>query len=121
MMGRNSPTTAEDDVAGEEQFHRVDAPKLERLVSGIYAELGVPADDAAFLGRALADADLRGVHSHGCRWVSVYARRLRAGHYNLHPNIATVRDDGATCLLDGDRGLGHILAAHAMHPALDRS
>jgi len=111
----------EDDVAGEEQFQKVDAPKLERLVTNIYAGLGVPADDAAFLGGALVDADLRGVHSHGCRWVSVYARSIRAGHYNLHPQITTVRDDGATCLLDGDGGLGHVLAAHAMHQAIDRS
>src|SRR5581483_5385669 len=107
FFGRN-------ELAGEEQFKRVDAAKLERLVAAIYAGLGVPDDDARLLGHALVDADLRGVHSHGCRWVSVYARNIRAGGVNLHPTIRAVRDDGATCLLDGDGGLGHILAAHAM-------
>jgi LDH2 family malate/lactate/ureidoglycolate dehydrogenase len=108
-------------VAGEEQFQKVDAGRLERLVTNIYAGLGVPADDAALLGRALVDADLRGVHSHGCRWVSVYAEAIRKGEYNLHPEITTVRDDGATCLLDGDNGLGHILAYRAMSLAIERS
>ncbi len=108
-------------MAGEEQFKRVDAAKLERLVAAIYAGLGVPDDDARLLGHALVDADLRGVHSHGCRWVSVYARNIRAGGVNLHPTIRAVRDDGATCLLDGDSGLGHILAARAMTVAIERA
>jgi LDH2 family malate/lactate/ureidoglycolate dehydrogenase len=111
----------EEALAGEEQFQRVDAAKLERLVTKIYAGIGVPADDAALLGRALVDADLRGVHSHGCRWVSVYAGSIRQGHYHLHPALATVRDDGATCLLDGDGGLGHILASKAMTLAIEKA
>lgn len=108
-------------MAGEEQFKRVDAAKTERLVTAIYAGLGVPDDDAALLGKALVDADLRGVNSHGCRWVSVYARNIRSGGANLHPVVRVVRDDGATVLLDGDGGLGHILAARAMTIAIERA
>jgi LDH2 family malate/lactate/ureidoglycolate dehydrogenase len=108
-------------VAGEEQFKRVDSRKLERLVAAIYAGLGVPEADAALLGTALVDADLRGVYSHGCRWVSVYARNIRAGGVNLQPTIRTIRDDGATCLLDGDSGLGHVLAKRAMTMAIERA
>ncbi len=108
-------------MAGEEQFKRVDPAKLERLVTSVYAGLGVPPNDAALLGRALVDADLRGVHSHGCRWVSTYARGIRVGSYNLHPNVTTLRDDGATCLLDGDGGLGHVLAVRAMKQAIVRA
>lgn len=108
-------------MAGEEQFKRVDSGKLERLVSGIYAGVGVPETDAALLGHALVDADLRGVHSHGCRWVSTYANGIRRGHYNLHPEIKALHDSGATLLLNGDAGLGHPLAAHAMKLAIERS
>lgn len=108
-------------MAGEDQFRRVDAARLERLVTSIYTGNGVPEADAAFLGRALVDADLRGVHSHGCRWVSVYARTIRRGGYNLHPNVTVVRDDGTTVLLDGDRGLGHPLAGRAMKLAIERA
>jgi LDH2 family malate/lactate/ureidoglycolate dehydrogenase len=108
-------------MAGEELFRKVDAAKVERLVAKIYEGNGVPADDAAFLGRALVDADLRGVHSHGCRWVTVYTNSIREGHYNLHPNIRAIRDDGATLLLDGDNGLGHKLAAHCMTIAIERA
>ncbi|HEX5414168.1 MAG TPA: Ldh family oxidoreductase [Chloroflexota bacterium] len=108
-------------MAGEEQFKRVDAAQLERLVGAIYAGIGVPRDDATLLGHALVDADLRGVHSHGCRWVSTYANGIRKGNYNLHPEVRTVRDDGATVLLDGDGGLGHPLAARATELAIARA
>ena len=47
-------------MAGEELFHKVDAAKLERLVTKIYAGLEVPEADALLLGNALVDADLRG-------------------------------------------------------------
>jgi LDH2 family malate/lactate/ureidoglycolate dehydrogenase len=112
---------AGDQASGGEQFKKVDPARLERLVTAIYAGVGVPESDAALLGHALVDADLRGVHSHGCRWVSVYARSIRNGGYNLHPNVTVVRDDGATCLLDGDQGLGHVLASRAMEQAIARA
>jgi len=108
-------------MANEEQFRRVDSAKLERLVSSIYAGLGVPVEDAALLGKALVDADLRGVHSHGCRYVSTYTRGIRSGHTNVHPEIRAIQDDGATCLLDGDGGLGHVLAARVMNRAIDKA
>src|SRR5579883_1367098 len=108
-------------MANEEQFRRVDPAKLERLVTGIYAGLGVPPDDAALLAKALVDADLRGVHSHGCRYVSTYTRGIREGRTNVHPEIRTIRDDGPICLLDGDGGLGHILAVRAMQVAIGKA
>src|SRR5207245_525466 len=111
----------EESVAGEEQFKKVDARKLETLVGKIYAGLAVPGEDAALLANALVDADLRGVNSHGCRWVSVYATGIRQGRTNLHPNIQAVRDGGATCLLDADQGLGHPLAAHATKLAIAKA
>jgi LDH2 family malate/lactate/ureidoglycolate dehydrogenase len=40
---------------------------------------------------------------------------------NLHPNIQTVRDEGPVALLDGDRGIGHVLATKAMRLAIERA
>jgi LDH2 family malate/lactate/ureidoglycolate dehydrogenase len=94
---------------------------LERLVTKIYAGLGCPDEDATLLGNALVDADLRGVHSHGCRYLSNYAESLRRGRANRAPVLKVIRDDGATTLLDGDNGLGHVVAARAMRIAIDRS
>jgi len=108
-------------LADDELFRKVDAAKLERLVTKIYAGLGVSDEDAALLGNALVDADLRGVHSHGCRYLSAYAEALRSGRANKAPVLKVIRDDGATTLIDGDNGLGHIVAARAMRVAIDRS
>lgn len=108
-------------MAGEELFKRVDSAKLERLAALIYGGLGVPGEDAEVLGKALVDADLRGVHSHGCRYLSVYAKGIRAGRVNLHPELKVIRDDGATVLVDGDGGLGHVMAVRAMNLAIERA
>src|SRR5437016_10098667 len=111
-------------MAGAEQFRRVDAVKLESIVGGIYGRLGIPEPDARLLARALVDADLRGVHSHGCRYVSAYAKSIREGRVNLHPNVHIVSDgpnDGPTITVDGDRGLGHLVAYRAMEMAIERS
>lgn len=112
-------------MVSEEQsgtaYKKVDSRKLEQLVADIYTGLGVPGEDSARLANALVDADLRGVNSHGCRYVPVYAESIRKGRMNLHPRLQTVRDDGSTVLLDGDRGIGHVLATKAMTLAIERA
>jgi len=108
-------------MAGEAGFKRVDAARLEALVSELYVRAGVPAANAARLSNALVDADLRGVHSHGCRYVVGYLRSIRQGGLNGDPKIKTVRDDGATILLDGDGGIGHVVGYKGMELAIERA
>jgi LDH2 family malate/lactate/ureidoglycolate dehydrogenase len=53
--------------------------------------------------------------------VSSYARALRGGDWNPTPTFITVRDRGAMTLIDGDRGAGHLIGAHAMRLAIARA
>ena len=108
-------------MAGEVAFRRVDAARLEKLVAALYARAGMPEADAARLSDALVDADLRGVHSHGCRWVAPYLRGIAQGSLNTHPKVEVVRDDGATLLLDADFGVGHVVVYQAMELAVERA
>jgi len=90
------------------------------VTTSVFAALGIPASEAALMGESLVDADLRGVHSHGTRWVLRYARWLQGGA-NKNPNITAIRDDGPTAALDGDRGLGHVVSAFAMRMAINKA
>src|SRR5512135_125823 len=108
-------------MAGEEAFRRVDAARLEALVAELYVRAGTPEADAARLASALVDADLRGVYSHGCRWVAVYLRGIRQGNPDPHARVEVVRDDGATVLLDARFGIGHVVAYRAMGLAIERA
>jgi LDH2 family malate/lactate/ureidoglycolate dehydrogenase len=105
----------------EEMYRRVDAERLERLIRSAYAQLGVPEEKAAFMGRCLVDADLRGVHSHGSRWAQTYARSLRSGGINATAEAKVLREQGATAIVDGDRGVGHIAVAFAMDLAIQKA
>lgn len=108
-------------VAGSSVATRtVAADKLRGVTTGVFAALGVPQGDAELMGELLVDADLRGVHSHGTRWVLRYACWLQGGA-NKHPKITAVRDDGPTAALDGDRGLGHVVSVHAMKVAIAKA
>jgi LDH2 family malate/lactate/ureidoglycolate dehydrogenase len=109
-----------EQMAGE-SFRKVDAGRLAALVARLFAAAGLRDEDATFMGECLVDADLRGVHSHGTRWAPVYVRGLRAGQINARAEARVVRDAGATAIMDGDRGVGHIAVRKAMELAIRKA
>jgi len=104
-----------------EMYRRVDARKLERLITAVYEKCGLPSDKAAFTGQCLVDADLCGVHSHGSRWAPTYARSLRACGINAKAEPKIVQDRDSAAIVDGDRGVGHIAVAFAMQLAIQKA
>ena len=72
----------------------VTADSLRSLVAATFHKAGMPREDADFMSQCLVDADLRGVHSHGTRYVVTYIRALQKGNWNTTPNIKVVRDKG---------------------------
>lgn len=99
----------------------VDPALLEDLVARIFAFEGVRAADARIVAQCLVLADLRGVGSHGVSRMPIYLERLRKGLVKPMPNIA-VREVAAACaLVDGDNGLGFLVARKAMDEACRRA
>ena len=74
----------------------------------------------AITAEMMVETDLRGVDSHGISMLPTYDREFRAGRLNMRPAFRTVRENAATALLDADRSLGHPVAVHAMHLAVDK-
>ena len=81
----------------------------------------LPAGDAAHVARCLVDADARGVASHGIGRIPVYTRRLREGLVNPRPSLAVSAGAGATAHVDGDNGMGYVVARKAMDEAISRA
>jgi LDH2 family malate/lactate/ureidoglycolate dehydrogenase len=100
---------------------RVPHGRLTELAAGAFAAVGVPARDAATVAEALVDADLRGVHSHGTRWVPTYVAQVRDGATKARPEIRVVEDSGTTAVVDGDLSLGHVAASAAADLAVERA
>jgi LDH2 family malate/lactate/ureidoglycolate dehydrogenase len=94
---------------------------LRDYVTLVFARLGLPEEDAALVADSLVEADLRGVHSHGMLMVPGYAGRIKRGEVNLRPRIKTVRENKGTLLVDGDNGMGQVVAKYAMELVIGKA
>ena len=105
----------------QERTRRVAEPDLRRFVQAAFQAAGLSATDAATVTDSLVASDLRGTHSHGVIRTPFLVDRLVKGGANAQAQPSVVQDAPATALLDGDRALGAITAAHAMRIASDKA
>lgn len=96
----------------------ISAERMEAFAVGALAKVGVPIDDAKFVGETLIHADLRGVHSHGIRLLNNYVREIHAGTSNPDPNVRTTNKSQGAAVFEGDRSLGQIGAREGMQAAM---
>ncbi|NNV08735.1 Ldh family oxidoreductase, partial [Geobacillus sp. MMMUD3] len=94
---------------------------LREFALAALAASGVPEDDAALTAYSLVQADQRGIASHGLLRLPLYVRALETGGIASVPEIALVRDGGATAVLDGGSGLGQVVMQVAVDWALERT
>jgi LDH2 family malate/lactate/ureidoglycolate dehydrogenase len=109
-MHANDPSTPPVSVA-----------RLREFITACLARLGLPAEDAAACARLMADAEAQGSDGHGVIRLIPYARRIRAGGMNLHPDIRVVKEKAAMALIDGDNGMGHLVMSRAVQLAIDKA
>jgi LDH2 family malate/lactate/ureidoglycolate dehydrogenase len=99
----------------------VSADSLRGVVSAMFAKVGMDDASSSFMGSCLVDADLRGVHSHGTRYVVNYVRSLQKGNWNARPNIKVIRERHATAVIDADKAAGHVVGQFAMNLAITKA
>lgn len=96
----------------------IPAARLEAFTTACLEKLGVGSADARLVAETLVAANLRGVDSHGVVRLPHYATRLRNGTVNARPNITARRTGPSTALVEGDAGMGQLVAARAMREAI---
>jgi LDH2 family malate/lactate/ureidoglycolate dehydrogenase len=89
---------------------------LEMLI-----KIGCPEDQAKIGTEVLLSADLRGVDSHGVARLSGYVRLWEKSRINSTPNIRVVHETPSTAVVDGDGGLGLVVAPFAMKIAIEKA
>jgi LDH2 family malate/lactate/ureidoglycolate dehydrogenase len=95
--------------------------QLLQFVSAIFRKIGCSKKDAATAAETLLSADLRGVDSHGVARLSGYVRLWEAKRVNATPHIKIVHETPSTGVVDGDSGLGLVVAPYAMQVAIDKA
>jgi L-2-hydroxycarboxylate dehydrogenase (NAD+) len=87
----------------------------------IFISMGCSSQDARIAAVTLLSADLRGIDSHGVARLSGYARLQEAGRANPKPNIRIIHETPSTAVVDGDSGLGLVVAPFAMQVAMEKA
>ncbi|MBO9702269.1 MAG: Ldh family oxidoreductase [Sporocytophaga sp.] len=95
--------------------------QLLSFTENILKKMGCPEIDAKLGAKVLLSADLRGVDSHGVARLSGYVRLWEAGRINATPKLKIVHETPSTAVVDGDRGLGLVIAPQAMQIAMEKA
>jgi LDH2 family malate/lactate/ureidoglycolate dehydrogenase len=104
-----------------EQVVYIDAKTLESFMRDVFTGLSVPKEDANIIAEVLITSDLRGIDSHGIQRCKMYYDRIRAGIYEVHTKIDIIKEGPTTALLDGNCGMGHVIAHKAMNMAIEKA
>lgn len=92
---------------------------LYGFARALFQKLGV--DQAALAAEALLSADLRGVDSHGIARLVGYIRLIEAGRVNPAARPRIIYETPSTATVDGDKGLGLVVAPFAMQAAIAKA
>jgi LDH2 family malate/lactate/ureidoglycolate dehydrogenase len=91
------------------------------LVQQVFSAMGCSSEHARIGANSLLSADLRGIDSHGVARLSGYVRLWEAKRINATPNIRVVHETPSTAVVDGDGGLGLVVAPYAMDIAIQKA
>ncbi|MFI9754396.1 Ldh family oxidoreductase [Streptomyces collinus] len=101
--------------------HTVAAVDLLRFAAATTEAHGVPPEDARLLADTLVTAELWGHPSHGMLRLPWYLARIRSGATAATAAPRVVSDNGAVLVVDGQDGLGQVLADRATRLGIERA
>jgi len=99
----------------------VSESSLRIFTQKIFLFMGCSEEHAALSADVLLQADLRGIDSHGVARLIGYVRLWESKRINTNPNITIVHETPTTATVDGDAGLGLVVAPFAMRLAIQKA
>jgi LDH2 family malate/lactate/ureidoglycolate dehydrogenase len=94
---------------------------LREFTENIFLAMGCSAKHSQLAADVLLKSDLRGIDSHGVARLNGYVRLWEKKRINTSPDIKIVHETPTTATVDGDAGLGLIVAPFAMQVAIDKA
>jgi len=95
--------------------------QLHQFSKTVFLKIGCNEADASLAANVLVSADARGIDSHGVARLTGYVRLWEAQRINATPGIRIVHETPSTATIDGDTGLGLVVAPKAMQIAIDKA
>lgn len=94
---------------------------LRAFTKNIFLAMGCSPEHATLAADVLLLADMRGIDSHGVARLTGYVRLWEKQRINADPNIQIVHETPTTATIDGDGGLGLVVAPFAMKVAIEKA
>lgn len=95
--------------------------QLFHFTKNIFLAIGCSGADATLATTVLLSADLRGIDSHGIARLIGYVRLWEAKRVNATPAVKILHETPSTATVDGDSGLGLVVAPKAMQIAIEKA
>ncbi len=95
--------------------------KLRSFTQSVFKKMGCSEEHAQQATDVLIKADLRGIDSHGVARLTGYVRLWEKKRINATPNIRVIHETASTATIDGDAGLGLVVAPFAMRVAIEKA
>ena len=94
---------------------------LSKFTYDVFKSIGCSEEHSKLATEVLVQADLRGIDSHGVARLIGYVRLWESKRINPTPNIKIVHETPSTAVVDGDSGLGLVVAPKAMEIAMEKA
>ncbi len=101
---------------------RVDVDKLRSVTEQVFMKCGVPESEAKLGADVLLFADESGIDTHGVsNMLRAYVAGYNTSASNPTPSMTIVKETPSTATIDGDGGLGCMIAPKAMEIAIAKA
>src|SRR3569833_2840348 len=94
---------------------------LRTFTESIFLAMRCSDAHAKLAADVLLKSDLRGIDSHGVARLTGYVRLWEKKRINTKPDIKIVYETATTATVDGDAGLGLVVAPFAMNVAIEKA
>lgn len=102
-------------------MNNISLESLQSFTEKVFLSMGCSEEDAVLATDVLIQADLRGIDSHGVARLPGYVKLWQNGRINPKAEIKIIKEKASTALIDGDKGLGLVVAPKAMQIAIEKT
>ena len=99
----------------------VDVTNLKEAIAALMRDAGATDAESQAVAHILAEADMKGVVTHGVYFLPMLLERIRMGLVEVPTAISVEKDEGAVLHLDGGNGIGQFTAEKAMLGAIEKA
>jgi L-2-hydroxycarboxylate dehydrogenase (NAD+) len=100
---------------------RVPVDLMRKFIEDVFEKIGVPREEAEICADVLIASDLRGIESHGIQRLKMYYDRIKTGQQKAVTKFEIVRESPTTAVVDGNHGMGMVVAKKSMQLAIDKA